>query len=229
MFGVPAFVMSRLPGRGYIVPSNRDGWLRQLADTLLALHRTPTDGLDLSFLPEPGLEIEREQPDAADEKARRHPDGPAMLAALRTWRRRLPAIPAVLTHGDYWPGNTLWHRRRLTAVIDWDDARLGPPGADVGYCRTDLALMLGQEAADRFLDLYESAAGARIQALFVWDLAGAWHALPDPAPWVAGYHDLGRTDLTVDLVRARLRAFIADALGRAASAEEARLNTGARG
>jgi hypothetical protein len=40
-------------------------------------------------------------------------------------------------------------------------------------------------------------------------------AAPDPTQRLPGLHDLGRTDLTPDLMRARLRAFVADALDRA--------------
>lgn len=39
----------------------------------------------------------------------------------------------VLIHGDLWPSHILWSRRsrRATAVIDWEDARLGDPAADL--------------------------------------------------------------------------------------------------
>jgi hypothetical protein len=33
--------------------------------------------------------------------------------------------------------------------------------------------------------------------------------------WISGYHDLGRTDLTVDVARDRLARFTAAALARA--------------
>jgi phosphotransferase family enzyme len=31
-----------------------------------------------------------------------------------------------LVHGDLWHGNTLWDDGRLTAVLDWDCAGVGP-------------------------------------------------------------------------------------------------------
>lgn len=39
----------------------------------------------------------------------------------------------VLIHGDLWPSHILWDRQdhRPTAVIDWEDARLGDPAADL--------------------------------------------------------------------------------------------------
>jgi aminoglycoside phosphotransferase (APT) family kinase protein len=136
-------------------------------------------------------------------------------AALLRWRPRLRRMTPVLRQDDYWAGNTLWLRNRLVAVVDWDDGALGYAGADVGYCRMDLAMMAGPEAAGPFLHAYEKAAGWRVPQLFFWDLLGAARALPDPVKWLPGYHDLGRTDITPELMRARLRTFASDALVRA--------------
>jgi aminoglycoside phosphotransferase (APT) family kinase protein len=134
---------------------------------------------------------------------------------LAHWEPRLAPTPAVLVHGDYWSGNTLWHRGRLTGVVDWGEARLDEAGADVGYCRMDLALLTPGDAPDAFLRAYEAAAGGQLPDVFFWDLCGAVPALPDPERWLPGYHDLGRTDLTPEAMRARLDAFVAAALARA--------------
>jgi aminoglycoside 2''-phosphotransferase len=50
------------------------------------------------------------------------------LATLRSSSYR-----PVLLHGDLWPSHVLWDRgaRRPTGVIDWEDARLGDPAADL--------------------------------------------------------------------------------------------------
>lgn len=219
VFGMPAYVMSYVPGRGNLSPRDERGWLRQLAEALAALHRTIIDGLDLSFLPSIDERLDKVLSPAGVARRAAHPDNTAMTETLRRWRPRLAPAPRVLSHGDFWAGNTLWRRGRLTAVIDWDDATIAPAGYDVGYFRTDIALLAGPHAPDLFLHCYEEASGIRVSQLFFWDLLGATHALPDPARWVAGYHDLGRMDLSVDLVRARLRAFIAGALARAAAAD----------
>ena len=76
-------------------------------------------------------------------------------------------------------------------------------------------MLAGPQAADPFLHAYEKAAGWRVPQLFFWDLLGAARALPDPVKWLPGYHDLGRTDITPELMRARLRAFVQDALAHA--------------
>src|SRR5262249_18809643 len=43
-FGRPTLVMSRLPGRADLTPTDVDSWLRALAQALATLHETPLDG-----------------------------------------------------------------------------------------------------------------------------------------------------------------------------------------
>ncbi len=43
----------------------------------------------------------------------------------------------------------------------------------------------------------------------------ASRAMPDPAAWLPGYHDLGRTDITKRVMRRRFRDFISRALAAA--------------
>jgi aminoglycoside phosphotransferase (APT) family kinase protein len=135
-------------------------------------------------------------------------------APRRMWRDPVPA-PRALVHGDSWSGNTLWHRDRLVGVVDWDGCAIGYPGWDVGNCRVDLAMSIGSGAQDVFLGAYEDARGEALRNLAFWDLLAATAAAPDPVQWLPGLHDLGRTDLTPELMRSRLRAFIADGLARA--------------
>ena len=225
IFGTPAFVMTRLPGRGLLRPHDLEAWTRQLAEALAALHRALPAGrqigiagrFDLSFLAGPEERLEEEFCWAMQrtEDAAAHADNAAVRATLQRWRPRLRRMTPVLTHGDYWAGNTLWRRGRLTGVVDWDMAAIGYPGLDVGYCRMDLAMLVGPQAAALFLRAYEAAAGWHIPQLFIWDLLGAARALPDPERWLPCYYDLGRTEITANDMRSRLHAFIADALARA--------------
>ncbi len=67
-----------------------------------------------------------------------------------------------LVHGDLWYGNTLWDDGRLTAVLDWDCAGVGPAGIDLGSLRCDAAWCHGVEAAGHILRGWEAeAAGPR--------------------------------------------------------------------
>jgi aminoglycoside phosphotransferase (APT) family kinase protein len=220
IFGTAAYVMTRLPGRSDLRPRNRDRWLVELGTALAALHRVRIHGVDLGFLRGPEQSIERRFDTAMRAEVRLNRRGVAVQHALNRRITGILHVAPVLCHGDYWAGNTLWLRGRLTAIVDWDGARIAHPGLDVGYCRMDLALQHGQGAADTFLDAYESATGMQIPQMFVWDLLGAATALPDPERWLPGFHELGRADLTPALARRRLAGFIDDALVRESGATE---------
>ncbi len=46
-------------------------------------------------------------------------------AALASNCIRRDKEQAVLLHGDFWPGNTLWRNGSLLAVIDWEQPAAG--------------------------------------------------------------------------------------------------------
>jgi Ser/Thr protein kinase RdoA (MazF antagonist) len=119
-------------------------------------------------------------------------------------------------HGDYWPGNLLWQRGRLTGVVDWEEPRVGDPTRDVAICRGDLTLLFGRHAAAAFLRHYEAAAGHRVSNLPFWDLLTCTLALPEVEHWPPSWRALGRSDLTVETARERLRSMARDALARIA-------------
>jgi aminoglycoside phosphotransferase (APT) family kinase protein len=216
LFGTPAIVTSRLPGRAVLAPRRLEPWLSGLAEALGAIHRATAGGAALSFLPNADGHLDRELGRSLPRRTRAAatPAGRALLAALERGRAGLTRTVPALIHGDYWAGNTVWLRGRLTGVVDWGEAQLGAPAADVGYCRMDLAMLVGPRAPDLFLRAYERAMDRAVADLWFWDLLGALRALPDPAVWLPGYHDLGRADMTAERMRARLHGFIARALAR---------------
>jgi aminoglycoside phosphotransferase (APT) family kinase protein len=181
IFGEAAVVMIRLPGRGVLTAGDHDSWLQQLVAALAAIHRAPLDGHDVGFLPGPGRFI-----DAAFAHARHlsggdaHPDSAEVMATLRRLRSDITPRPPGLAHGDYWTGNTLWLRGRLQAVVDWEDACIDSPEADVSTCRLDLYLSGGAEAADRFLALYEEATGGPLPAVLLLGSGSRRTRLPRP-------------------------------------------------
>jgi aminoglycoside phosphotransferase (APT) family kinase protein len=118
-------------------------------------------------------------------------------------------------HGDFWPGNTIWYRERLVGVIDWEMTRLGDPAKDVATCRCDLSMLFDIEAAEAFLRQYEAHTRAAVPDLTFWDLYVIRGALRYLHLWEAGYHALGRTDLTTPVARGRVTNFARGILAKA--------------
>jgi aminoglycoside phosphotransferase (APT) family kinase protein len=222
-FGAPTVVMSRLPGRPQLAPRNLDDYLGQIARMLAALHALPTAGLE--FLPDQRAMIDRNLglgPEAAD--APELPQGTTYelelqravrVEVLAEWARVSQTEPhRVLVHGDFWPGNLLWLRRRLVGVVDWEQPRLGDPAKDVATCRGDLSVLFGPAAADAFTRHYEQASGRTLTNMRFWDLFVSTWAVPEIPDWWGSYRILGRTDLPLEVARARIDNFARAALAR---------------
>jgi aminoglycoside phosphotransferase (APT) family kinase protein len=221
--GHPALVMTRLHGWRRLPPRAAPAWLESLAAALHALHTVPVADLPpledrLDFL----ARILAGPPPPS--YARRPADLPlrALLAQRVGEHASATDLPRVLVHDDFWAGNTLRLGHRVTAVVDWSWPGLGPAGLDVGYCAMDLSLCYGEEARDTFVAAYERLAGAPVEHLAVWELAGALRPA-DAADWLSGWVDLG-LPLTAEAVNRRLTRVKA----RASAALRAPAPTGRR-
>jgi aminoglycoside phosphotransferase (APT) family kinase protein len=158
--GVPAIVMSRVPGRIHLTPSDPESWLRQMAALLPRIHELSIEGspfeswFDASQLAPP--------PGARD---------------VAVWRRAIdfvstapPAYVPHFIHRDYQHFNLLWTRERLSGVVDWCFASNGPADADVAHCRLNLTVLFSASWAERFRLAYEAVAGRSLDPW--WDIAG---------------------------------------------------------
>lgn len=110
----------------------------------------------------------------------------------------------VLTHGDFWLGNTLWRGGQLVAVVDWSGAREGPRAVDLAWLRLDLILQGRRAAADAVVAAYEENAGCRVDQLSAWDLQAAAQAEAVVESWSPNYHGIGLTELTPARLRDQL-------------------------
>lgn len=191
----PWTLISRLPGRADITPVDPPGFARQLGETLARIHAMATDRMT-------GFPRVRDRSEGS--RAALH--GPA--ASLVSGRREpLAAEPNVLTHNDFWSGNTVWQRGRLTGVVDWPGAALGPPSFDLGWCRLDLYLLFDQYIADRFLESYLAASSTAAPDPLLSDLWAVARSHTYVESWVPNYRDLGRPDLTARVLRERHAAW----------------------
>jgi aminoglycoside phosphotransferase (APT) family kinase protein len=191
----PWTLISRLNGLADITPGDPPGFARQLGETLARIHATARDRLA-------GFTLVSDRP-------RSGPPGLAGSAAglvADNWAQ-LAAAPLVLTHYDFWSGNTVWEDGTLTGVVDWSGAALGPRSLDVGWCRLDLCLLSGQRLADIFLESYQAASGAACPDPLLTDLWSVARSYDSVETWVPNYRDLGRTDLTARELRRRHTAW----------------------
>ena len=199
--GGPAVLMTRLPGTVHLMPRDRECWLRQMAQMLARIHALALDGkpfeswLDRSQLSPP--------PDAS--RADVWKEAIALVAEERTPTR------TCFLHRDYQHFNLLWSRERLTGVVDWIEACLGPPEADVGHCRLNLTVLFSADVADRFLAIYEAESGRRIDTW--WDV----HALLSYGPSWKQFLPIqidGRAPLDVEGMTGRMEKVLERALRR---------------
>ena len=113
---------------------------------------------------------------------------PAWAARPDVWRRAFdvldrepPSEERLFVHRDYHPGNVLWDAGRVSGIVDWVNASIGSPWADVGHCRMNIASELGPAAADRFLELYRSVSGRTDEYHAYWDISAAIGGLDEDA------------------------------------------------
>jgi aminoglycoside phosphotransferase (APT) family kinase protein len=114
-------------------------------------------------------------------------------------------------HDDFWPGNTIWYRDRLVAIIDWSPAEVGDPRADVSQFRSDVNMIHSAALADAFTDAYQRLAPRPLPDLWYFDLHRGLGALLQHEEWQVGYTDAG-IDLTPAVARRRIEAFLERAL-----------------
>jgi aminoglycoside phosphotransferase (APT) family kinase protein len=172
-------------------------------------------------LPAPAVSAEvpvrdRPVPDVDFAALRRQaPARPLLAAAEETLADApLPERPAVFVHGDLWQGNTLWEGDRLTGVVDWGCAGVGPAGIDLGSLRCDAAMSAGRDAAAAVLSGYEEAAGRPADDVAYWDVVAALCTPPTIDWFTDRIRDQGRTDLDQPTLLTRRNGFLRDALRR---------------
>jgi aminoglycoside phosphotransferase (APT) family kinase protein len=171
----------------------------------------------VTLTPSPALPVRSRPIEAEDFAGMRRGEGASDLlrAAEVAVAKARPADGRLgLVHGDLWHGNTLWDNGRLTAVLDWDCAGVGPASIDLGSLRCDAAWCHGVEAAGHILRGWEAEAGRPASDVPYWDAVAALASPPDMGWFPVSMAAQGRPDLTREVMLARRDAFLADALGQ---------------
>jgi aminoglycoside phosphotransferase (APT) family kinase protein len=199
--GHPSLLMTRLPGRVNLMPADRDDWLRQIADVAVRIHNAPVSA--------PAF---RSWIDPADLKV------PESAARPELWQTVIDLLlqpgstpDPCFIHRDFQHFNFLWRRGQLTGVVDWGMASTGPPDADIGHCRLNLAVLFGADVAERFRLAYEAESGRAVDPW--WDL----HAIAsygDAWPRFIPVQVAGRAPVDTDGMTARVEDLLEAILRR---------------
>lgn len=199
--GGPALLMTRVPGRLSLMPRDRERWLRQMAQMLVRIHELGATGAGF----ESWLDAGTLTP-------------PADASRADIWREafaRVAEQPKItrtcFIHRDYQHFNLLWSRERLTGVVDWGGACVGPPEVDVGHCRLNLTLLFSVQVAERFRELYEAESGRAVDQY--WDLHALLSYGPDWKYFLPLQID-GRAPLEVEGMTRRMEEVLTLALRR---------------
>ncbi|GAB4579390.1 MAG: hypothetical protein Fur0022_21280 [Anaerolineales bacterium] len=196
IFPDPLLIVEYIEGHTDFAPADLEPYLTQLAAHLAHLHQL--DPAPFTFLPKhtPIPPPSDHLDDSLSESQIR--------AALLTLSPPLP-YPSTLLHGDYWPGNLLWRAGQLVAILDWEDAALGHPLADVANTRLELLWAFGQTAQETFTHLYQTFNPLPPTTLPYWDLCAALRPAGKLSSW-------GLAKTTENIMREHHKAFVEQAL-----------------
>lgn len=216
--GDGALAMTEVPGRMMVDVESLHRRVEAMAETTALIAATdPPPGLMpwRSWVPQP-----LEPPPWGNQALwsiaiERYAHGPALDPAV--------ASPALL-HRDFHPLNLLWTgNHRLPAVVDWVNACVGHPHAELGHCRWNLAVLDGIGSADRFLDRYLALADASLSATLSAPLSAPSSASPSaplsaspsaPSPGIGRYDSWWDLDAVLDKMPGPIDVSAWHAVGR---------------
>lgn len=173
--GAPTLLMTCLEGgQPDADTAQSPDFVPHLAEAAHAIHR-----VDPPAAPSDAVVPFQPYNDLAAPRPPKHSGNPAVWErAFSAVRAGAPTAPTVFMHRDFHAGNTLWSGTRLTGVVDWNTASLGPAAFDLGHMRWNLAVSVGTGFADGFAAHYDRLADAAVHHPY-WDVAAVVDLLPD--------------------------------------------------
>lgn len=146
----PALIMSWRPGRPRWEAKNRHRFVADLADAMIAVATTSVPAAtrvrSIAGYPQTGY------------------DPPAWATRPKVWQRAveifhgpIPSSDLCFVHRDFHPGNVLWTRSKISGLVDWQTAGIGPASIDPGHCRLNL-LYYDPHLADELRTTWEHRA-----------------------------------------------------------------------
>jgi aminoglycoside phosphotransferase (APT) family kinase protein len=206
-FNAPAIVMTALPGRPDMHPSDRQRWIDGAAGALAAIHELPTTRVN--HVQSPRWRRRRPPTQGLGGDSSR---ADALLARLYGEAGQLPTV---VSHDDYNPGNLLFDNGHLSGVVDWADITVEPRQGSVALFRHFLAIHPGGGAPEMFLGSYQQFAKTSVDDLPLWDiLYGLRGVRPVLDHWVLAFQGLGLS-VTSEEIHERSRRWVREAILRA--------------
>jgi aminoglycoside phosphotransferase (APT) family kinase protein len=205
----PALLIERMPGSSAIPSERAPARLRALGAAAATLHSVA--------VPAAAQLARRDRPIDGVDFDRLRASAPAQDLLVRAEHARdthRPHSADGFVHGDLWQGNAMWDGDRLTALIDWDCAGVGPAGVDLGSLRCDAAMCFDVAAAGDVLAGWEAEAGRSADDVAYWDVIAALSTPPDIGWFASTISAQARPDLTRELLEHRRNRFLSDALDR---------------
>jgi aminoglycoside phosphotransferase (APT) family kinase protein len=179
LFATPVLIIEYIDSTHAFTAVPNSDHIRQFATHLSRIHALDCTAFDLSFLPN--------QIDSIAKQLHKRPTADewqlwdtlqSVWPIIANWQN-----PATLLHGDYWPGNTLWNDGQLVAIIDWEDAAIGNPLADLANSRLELLWSAGSAAMELFTQHYQLLTHIDLSTLPYWDLCAAMRPAQKMAEW----------------------------------------------
>lgn len=172
----PYLVMEMVEGTSFVEESHVKQAVCAMADFLARLHCLDIDASAMPLLP-----------------CREDPVAGALeyVPDITSWRTLREAISDWQTttdkdtflHGDFWPGNILWNDNHIAAVIDWEDAAIGPPVSDLAVSRVEIMTMYGEQAMETFTRHYLEKVSLNLSDLALWEVYVGFAALATMHSW----------------------------------------------
>ena len=207
-FGDPAIVMGALGGTlMHEVPRSMT-WLRRTTAAMARLHATPLSKVPAEIPTWPRL-LDRWTPEGLPPAL-----GKVAAEVIGELRLRATVGRRAFCHGDFYLGNLLFVGEALTGIVDWERAKIMPPGNEVARFRMDLAIHPGGDAPGVFLNAYlKQTPTPAVQDLAMWDVLAGAVGLAGADRSRQALEEIGVLLDTATVAR-RATSFLEDALAR---------------
>jgi aminoglycoside phosphotransferase (APT) family kinase protein len=207
----PYMVLAYVDGSTRVSDDDGVDTARRLADVLASIHEVDGSRPDFTDLPRRAARVawalEGRRAALDDSLREGH-----ILEVLRPHWPPSPPVRDSLLHCDLWLGNVLWAGSEVIAVIDWENAHVGDPLADLAITRLECAWSFGRDAVSALTEHYVARTGVDLRPLPLWDLAAALRPAGELSAWAADWRNYGRPGMTSERMRTAHRWFVDDAL-----------------